>query len=94
MWIDIWRFGGKGGAAEIPEDGRQALLNGGSAVGLNHRGPNRKVPPLVLLLSSSGMSLTEVLGPRVSDLNLDSRPATATIRAESAKEGVWRGWCS
>ncbi|MDG6964761.1 MAG: tyrosine-type recombinase/integrase [Nitrososphaerota archaeon] len=52
--------------------------------------PNRKMLALVLLLLSSGMRLIEALKLKVSDLNLDSHPATATVRAENAKNGRQR----
>ncbi|MDG6949212.1 MAG: site-specific integrase [Nitrososphaerota archaeon] len=52
--------------------------------------PNRKMLALVLLLLSSGMRLAEALKLRVSDLDLDSRPATATVRAENTKNGRLR----
>lgn len=49
--------------------------------------PNKKMLALILLLLSSGMRLGEALKLRVSDLNLDSSPASATIRAENSKTG-------
>jgi integrase len=47
--------------------------------------PNPRMRALILLLLSSGMRLSEALSLRVKDLDLKSKPARATLKAEVTK---------
>lgn len=47
--------------------------------------PNPRMRALILMLLSSGMRLAEALSLRVKDINLEAKPARATLRAEMTK---------